>query len=297
MMKRLTTLFLLPLIISAPLLAGEAAKQKGTFEPEMVTIPGGSFHMGDLSGTGYSNQGPAHQVTIEPFQMGKYEVTKAEFASFIKASGYQTDAEKNTDGDMGCLVDKGGNWEWQAGTSWQKHLFKQTDNDPVVCISWNDASAYIEWLKGQSGKNYRLPTEAEWEHAARAGSKTLYPWGDEASHEHANYGKDECCGGFIQGRDQWEHTSPVGSFPANAYGLHDMHGNVWEWAEDCWNRSYEGAPTDGAAWNSGSCSRHVIRGGSWDDKPKVLRSPYRNKDHTEDRGNYIGFRLALPLSK
>ena len=249
--------------------------------------------MGDISGAGFSNQKPVHRVTIKSFQMSKYEVTKAEFAAFIKATGYRTDAEKNAGGDKGCLGYSNGNWNWQPGTSWRDPVFKQRDGGPVVCISWNDAKAYIKWLKGESGKNYRLPTESEWEYAARAGSDTQYPWGNQASHEYANYGKDKCCGGLAQGRDRWEYTSPVGSFASNAFGLHDMHGNVWEWTDDCWNGSYQGAPTDGSAWNSGDCGRRVLRGGSWDDKPKGVRSAYRHWDHVDDRGNYIGFRLVL----
>ena len=302
MIKLFFALLMAPLVFSTSLFANESLSAtqekshpvvKSSFEPEMVEIPAGSFRMGDISGTGFKNQKPVHQVTIKSFQMSKYEVTKAEFSAFIKATGYRTDAEKGTAGNEGCLVNSNGVWEWQSGTSWQDHTFKQGDNEPAVCISWSDAKAYIKWLKDESGKNYRLPTESEWEYAARAGSETHFTWGNEPSHEHANYGKDECCGGWAEGRDRWVNTSPSGSFAANAFGLHDMHGNVWEWTEDCWNRKYKGAPTDGAAWNSGDCGRHVLRGGSWDDKPRAIRSAHRFWEHTNDRGNYIGFRLVL----
>ena len=266
---------------------------KNSFEPEMVEIPGGHFQMGDIAGIGFRNQKPVHQATIKPFQMSKYEVTKAEFAAFINATGFQTDAEKNSAENKGCLVYSNSDWNWQSGTHWRDHAFKQEDREPVVCISWSDAKTYIKWLNKESGESYRLPTESEWEYAARAGSNTNFPWGDVPSHEYANYGKDECCGGLAEGRDRWVNTSPAGSFTANAFGLHDMHGNVWEWTDDCWNKNYKDAPANGTARSSGDCGRRVLRGGSWDDKPKLIRSAHRFWEHINDRGNFIGFRLVL----
>lgn len=305
MIKHFSILLLTPLISSSLLFAKESygntqqkslGAVKSALDPEMVELPGAHFRMGDISGFGFKNQKPVHEVAIQPFQMSKYEISKGEFALFIKATGYRTDAEKNI-GNKGCLVDNNGNWDWVPGSSWRDPVFKQGDKEPVVCVSWNDANAYANWLKGETGKDYRLPTEAEWEYAARAGGENHFPWGGEPSHEHANYGKDECCGGVAIGRDRWVNTSPAGAFPANAFGLHDMHGNVWEWTADCWNSSYKGSPTDGAAWNSGDCGRRVLRGGSWDDKPMSIRSAHRFWEHIKDRGNYIGFRLALSLPR
>ena len=141
---------------------------------------------------------------------------------------------------------------------------------PVINVSWNDAQDYVEWLSAQTGHAYRLLSEAEWEYVARAGSSTVYSWGDDIGSNRANC---DGCG------SQWDYdrTAPVGSFAANGFGVHDMHGNVWEWVEDCWNGSYAGAPTDGSAWRSGECEQRVLRGGSWNISPEVppLRVPPR----------------------
>ena len=139
---------------------------------------------------------------------------------------------------------------------------------PIMNVSWNDAREYVAWLSSQTGHTYRLLTEAEWEYAARAGSATQFSWGNEIGQERAN------CGGCST---QWDfvQTAPVGSFAANAFGLHEMHGNVWEWVEDCWNGSYSGAPANGDAWLSGDCSQRILRGGSYDDFPYDLRSAIR----------------------
>ena len=156
---------------------------------------------------------------------------------------------------------------------------------PVINVSWEDAVAYTAWLSEATGERYRLPSEAEWEYAARAGSVTKYSWGNEVGHNRANCYR---CG------SQWdrEMTAPVGSFRPNVWGLHDMHGNVWEWVQDCWNGNYQGAPTDGAAWESGDCSQRVLRGGSWDYNPRYLRSANRTNDLTMYRNFTVGFRVA-----
>jgi formylglycine-generating enzyme required for sulfatase activity len=172
------------------------------------------------------------------------------------------------------------------------------DKRPVINVNWFDAKEYVNWLNSlpTRGKGkYRLLSEAEWEYAARAGTTTAYPWGVKASHEFANYGKDECCDGLAQGRDKWVNTSPVGSFPANRFGLYDMHGNVWEWTEDCWNESYKGAPADGRPWTTGGCSRRVLRGGSWLDGPQLLRSANRFWYNSSNWYVNYGFRLARTL--
>jgi formylglycine-generating enzyme required for sulfatase activity len=155
----------------------------------------------------------------------------------------------------------------------------------VVCVSWEDAKTYVEWLGKETGQLYRLPSEAEWEYACRAGTTTRYWWGDDSpTPEQANFGMNV------------RRTTEVGFYPANPWGLHDMHGNVWEWVEDCWNDSYEGAPNDGSAWTSGDCSRRVLRGGSWNYEPELLRSALRSVDLTGGRDNYVGFRVARTLS-
>ena len=241
--------------------------------PQMVVIPAGSFMMGSpKSEKGrQDDEGPQRRVTIpQPFAVGKFEVTFDEWGACVKAggcNGYRPE-------------DKG----WGRGRR------------PVINVSWNDAKAYVKWLRERTGKEYRLLSEAEWEYVARGGKgRRKYWWGNSASHEYANYGKDECCDGLKKGRDKWKYTSPVGSFPANPFGLHDMHGNVWEWVEDCYQYSYKGALTNGKAWTTGSCDLRVLRGGSWGGHPQSLRSAYRLEVWPGGRGIDNGFRVARSL--
>ena len=140
---------------------------------------------------------------------------------------------------------------------------------PVIDVSWDDTQAYVRWLSRETGKPYRLLSEAEWEYVARAGSTTKYWWGNEADHAHANYGKDECCGGAVAARIAGSITSPVGSFAANAFGLFDTAGNVWEWVADCWHDSYQGAPNDGSVWAGGNCDRPRVARRFLDHHPVV----------------------------
>ena len=225
---------------------------------EMVSIPGGTFRMGDLSGEGRYNERPVHSVTVPAFRLGKYEVTFAQWDACVADGGCDGYSPDDAGGGRG--------------------------NRPVINISWDDIQTYIAWLNGRTGGNYRLPTEAEWEYAARAGSTTLYSWGDDIGSNRANCNDD--CG------DSYEYAAPVGSFPANAWGLHDMHGNVWEWVQDCWNESYQGAPTDGSAWESGVCGQRVFRGSSWKLNARSLRSAYRGRSARAARSYLLGFRLA-----
>ena len=159
----------------------------------------------------------------------------------------------------------------------------------MIRVSWDDAVAYTQWLSAQTGEQYRLPSEAEWEYEARAGTETAYSWGNKVGRNRANCRR---CG------SQWDdqQTAPVGSFRPNGWGLHDMHGNVLEWVQDCWNRSYQGAPADGSAWESEDCALRVLRGGSWDDGPRYLRSPDRGRSSTTGRGDRHGFRVARPVT-
>lgn len=222
--------------------------------------------MGCVSGKDCeNNEKPIHMVTLKPFQMGKYEVTQNQWSD-VMGSSYR---------------------------SWQ-HICSDC---PVDSIDWDHIKEYLVRLNLLTGKEYRLPTEAKWEYAARAGSETSFPWGDKASHDNANYGNK--VGGLVKGKDKWEKTSPVGSFPANAFGLHDMHGNVIEWTEDCWNHSYVGAPTDGSAWRrDGGCSNLVVRGGAWFGSSVSIRSASRFPGRvTRDfRNTYRGFRVVLSRS-
>jgi len=228
--------------------------------PEMVAIDSGSFEMG--SNNGASDEKPVHRVSIRSFLMGKTEVTQ-------------------------------GQWKAMMGSN-PSHFSTCGDDCPVEQVSWNDAQSYVQKLSQQTGKSYRLPTEAEWEYAVRARSTTNYPWGDTASHEYANYGTDSV--GLALGRDRWENTAPVGQFSANAFGLYDMSGNVWEWVEDVWQSDYSGAPTDGSAWTSGVDQSHrVLRGGSWNSNRGSLRSAYRSGSKPDNRVSVSGFRIARTL--
>ena len=252
--------------------------------PQMVYIPAGSFRMGDISGGGKDREKPVHRVSVKAFLMSTTEVTVGQFRTFVKASSYKTEAEQ---GD-GCYVYENGSWDKLSKANWRNPGFKQSANEPVVCVSWNDAQRYVDWLNKETGEQYRLPSEAEWEYAARAGSETKYSWGNSIGNNKANC---DGCG------SRWDDskTAPVASFAANAFGLYDMHGNVWEWTQDCWNGSYKGAPSDGTAWLSGDCGRRVLRGGSWVSNPNNLLSAYRFRDVADSRSFNYGFRLARTL--
>jgi len=197
----------------------------GSQGPEMVRIPAGSFRMGDIQGGGDSDEKPVHEVSLSAFAMGKYEVTVGEFKRFVKATKYKTDAEKGGS----CWVYRGSN----SGKNWRNPSFSQNDNHPVTCVSWNDATAYTIWLSEQTGKEYRLPTEAEWEYSARAGTDTKYWWGNNIGTNKANC---DGCG------SEWDNTktAPVGSFKENPFGLHDTVGNVWEWTCSEYESKYQG---------------------------------------------------------
>ena len=244
--------------------------------PEMVVIPAGSFLMGSPeSEEGRSDdEGPVHRVTIpRAFAVGVYEVTVAEYREFVSAAGHN--------GGMDCMIVSEGHWKFEG--SWRNPGFEQTDSAPVVCVSWEDAQAYVLWLSRKTGREYRLLSEAEWEYAARAGTTTRYSFGDEITPSDAYY--DRNIG----------KTQPVGSYRANGFGLHDMHGNVWEWVQDCWNVSYAGAPNNGDAWETGDCSGRVLRGGSWFFYSRDLRSASRRPSTGIHSSDY-GFRVARTLT-
>ena len=226
--------------------------------PEMVVVPAGSFTMGSPENeVGRSkNEGPQHGVTIQqPFAVGKYEVTRGEFARFVAATGHAT--------GNSCWGYDGSDWKDRSGRGWRNPGFTQTKRDPAVCVSWEDVKAYVRWLSAKTGRRYRLLSEAEWEYAARAGTAGPFHFGATISTDRANYDGNYVYGSGAKGIYR-RKTVPVGGFSANAFGLHDMHGNVWEWVEDCWHGNYQGAPTDGRTWTQGGyCQYRVTRGGSW----------------------------------
>lgn len=255
--------------------------------PEMVVVPAGSFTMGspESEPDRTADEGPQHRVTFaRPLAVAKYAITRSEFARFVEASGYRV--------PPGCMIMKAGRWSDHRMASWRHPGFAQTDTDPVVCVNWNDAVAYAEWLSHHSGHDYALPTEAEWEYAARAGTSTPHYWGRTPSHDFANYGADRCCGPAAAGKDRWQYTSPAGSFPPNAFGLYDMQGNTWEWVQDCWHRNYEGAPHDGTAWTRESCVDRVLRGGAWMCPGPFQRAAVRELHDLSGRFDFVGFRVV-----
>lgn len=233
--------------------------------PEMVVVPAGSFTMGSPeSEAGRStDEGPQRQVTIrQPIAVGKYEVTFDEWDACVAAGGC-----KQNPGDEG----------WGRGRR------------PVINVSWHDAKAYVAWLSKRTGKSYRLLTEAEWEYSARAGTTTRYAFGNTITKSQAQFSE-----GTLGSAGK---TVEAGSFKPNAFGLHDMHGNVWEWTEDHWHENYEGAPLDGTAWTKdGDASRLVLRGGSWVITPRDLRSATRFRNTTDYRINLFGFRVGRTLT-
>jgi formylglycine-generating enzyme required for sulfatase activity len=224
--------------------------------PQLVLIPPGAFNMGSTEM--FPFEGPVHQVTIhKAFYIGQREVTIDEWGACV--------------GDGGCSYTP----PRQGGTS---------GSLPVTNLDWSDAQKYVAWLKQKTGKAYRLPSESEWEYAARAGTRTTYPWGDKMEPNRAN------CSGCNDPKNSG--VVPTGSFPANGFNLFDMSGNAAEWVEDCWNDSYKAAPTDGSAWTKPQCQERVLRGGSFNNDPRYLRSASRFKYDFDVRYYTNGFRVV-----
>ena len=260
------------ILVSLPLWSqqdtGDSAPSPGeTFQdcdecPKMV-VPSGEFRMGSPARErGPRYERPLHRVRIDyRFAVGVYEVTFDEWYACIDGGGcgnYLPDIPDDI---------------------WDR------ENRPVINVSWDDAQSYVRWLSAQTGKSYRLLSESEWEYVARAGTETAYSWGDSIGVNRAN------CKGCSSAWDS-TRTAPVGSFAANAWGVYDMHGNVWEWVQDCWKGDYEDAPTDGSARESREGCSRVTRGGSWSDSPRDLRSAKRDLWSTDFRSYDLGFRVA-----
>jgi formylglycine-generating enzyme required for sulfatase activity len=262
--------------------------------------------MGSEDGEAGRPEGPIHEVVLRrAFALGRTEVTVSEFRRFVEATGYRV--------APGCRVQsrtvvKGERvgWDDRSDAGWQAPGFIRplADDLPVACVGHDDARAYAAWLAKTTGKPYRLPTEAEWEYAARAGSRGIYPWGNNADLgcTHANtYDRSgrkslDFGWGFADCDDGHAEAAPVGSFAPNAFGLHDMIGNVWEWTADCHRLTYEGAPTDGSAVPGGAdCARWTVRGGGWMTRPSRNRLTFRGRDPVDARYSYFGFRVARDL--
>ncbi|WP_137128444.1 SUMF1/EgtB/PvdO family nonheme iron enzyme [Roseomonas sp. HF4] len=268
--------------------------------PEMVVIPPGRFVMGSPASERWreADEGPQREVTlVRPVALGLGPVTVGQFVAFAQATGRRMTAACR----RWNMADD--SFVPTPALGWTNPGFPQGQDHPVVCVSWHDAQAYARWLSERTGRRYRLPTEAEWEYAARAGTRTAWWWGDDeaAQCRHAN-GIDQhvlrtvgspgryvfapCSDGFM-------HTSPVGRFAANGFGLHDMVGNAWQWVQDCHHPSYEGAPaTASEAVENRDCALRVLRGGAWTNAPRFLRSADRLRNDPALRFTFVGFRVA-----
>ena len=237
--------------------------------PELVVIPTGEFMMGSTDAERQwavdrgaepewvENEKPQHLVRIaHSLAIGRFPVTFEQYDRFARITG------RDQPGDAG----------WGRGRR------------PVINVSWEDSKAYVDWLAAETGKPYRLLSEAEWEYACRAGTTTRYWWGDEITPENANYGSNV------------DRTSEIGGYPINPFGLCEMNGNVWEWVEDCWNDSYEDAPDDGSAWTRGDCGRRVLRGGTWKTEIWKLRPANRFGVRAGEWKDDFGLRVAKTLT-
>lgn len=308
------SLFVLVLSLLPGLAAAAEARAPGSVFrdcadcPEMVVVPAGRFAMGSpaalteregITEKRGKRERPVHEVTIaKPFAIGRFEVTRAEYAAFAAASGRT--------GGEGCRHWTGTGFAVDATKSWRDPGYPQTDRDPATCLSWEDATAYAAWLAAHTGQPYRLPSEAEWEYAARAGSDAARFWGDDAAAACA-YGNvyDDAAARTGEFPDMTPHgcddghakSAPVGSFRPNRFGLHDTAGNVWEWTADCWHVTYGGAPADGGARTAGGdCGQRVLRGGAWISIARYLRSANRSKMAIGARIYRNGLRLARDLA-
>jgi formylglycine-generating enzyme required for sulfatase activity len=286
----------------------------------MVELPMGSYLRGSQDeDERNTDEGPVKRVDIRyRLAMGRTEVTRKLFGEFVAERAYKTEAERSG----GCRVKTGGEWKNNPDRDWRKPGFAQDPDHPVVCVSWNDAQAFVQWLNQKAGLSsndphrYRLPSESEWEYAARGVTSPeqnrngaqhwRYPWGNDAQH------KDQCR--YANGADQtlmkdgWTdivsfaecedghvYTAPAGKLVANAFGLHDMLGNAWEWTQDCWRSDYDQYPVDGKPYEQASCASRSLRGGSWSGNARLLRSAYRNGHTPSFASFFVGFRLTRML--
>lgn len=294
--------------------------------PVMVVVPAGSFTMGSTQEERVREglpkppkvpfdfaqfEQPMHEVAFtKPFAIGKYEISRGQYAEFIEETGYPTsskcwawDAKSDNYAEMA-------GWVVQQGKSWKDPGFTQEDDHPVVCVDFADTNAFAAWLSGKTGHVYRLPNEAEWEYAARAGTDTTRPWGNDidASCDYTNVADNTLAAthprpanyaDFIpfDCDDGWVYTAPVQSFKPNAFGLHSVLGNVAEWTDDCFHESYEGAPVDGSAWRDNYCALGtIVRGGGWYSFPWTVRSAHRVRgENLDTRYGATGFRLVREL--
>ncbi len=268
----------------------------------MMHLPAGRFIMGvavdeedreQLAESFRGRSEPRRTLEVAAFSIGIHEVTRGQFRRFVDATNYRAE---------GCFVWAGSEFVERSDRSWRHSGFPQEDDHPAVCVSWNDAQAYVRWLGEVTSRRYRLPSEAEWEYAARAGNDSIRFWGDDpllacrfangADDATATWASSAIDGGVHSCNDGNAHTAPVGRFQANAFGLHDVLGNAAEWTQDCWRPDYRDARVDAVAVATGDCAMRVVRGGAWDEGPAGLRVAYRVGSPTTVRVYGRGFRVA-----
>jgi formylglycine-generating enzyme required for sulfatase activity len=248
---------------------------------ELLYVKAGSFTMGGTIApvaVWEADQRPEHRVTLtRGYYLGRTEVTRGQFAAFVKATGYKTDAERS---GTSWSLNSAGSWADVPGVSWQNPPFPQTDDHPVICVSWNDAKAFCDWAAKKTGRAVSLPTEAEWEYACRAGTKTAWSFGD-----------DEAASGDYAWtmRNSGSQTHPVGLKKPNPWGFCDIHGNAWEWVQD-WVAPYSSEATDPTGASAGEF--RVARGGRWDTVPSFAHAMFRGQVAPSSRASYLGFRVA-----
>lgn len=316
--KGMTLLRTLPLCVLLLLTGARfATAQAANPGPDMVVIRGGTFAQGSPEHEAGRRdvEGPQHPVELASFKISRTEVTVADFRHFVESSGYLTDAERDaptwgnpSEGCFSHLTPGAHSAQWVPRRSWRDPGYPQEDTHPVVCVSWNDAQAYIRWLSELAGSEYRLPSESEFEYAHRAGMETPWPWPSDV---------DPCLfssqaerrlidaipdwrGEAAQCDDGYPFTAPVGTFPPNDFDLMDMAGNVSEWVQDCWHENYAGAPSSGSAWEleeDEPCEDRVLKGGDFVSSPSRLRSAHRSSIHPAFRTYHAGFRIAESLGE
>jgi formylglycine-generating enzyme required for sulfatase activity len=271
--------------------------------PEMVVVPAGGFSMGSSKeeiarGLAAANEAPQHKVVLaETIAIGRFEVTRDQYAAFVDATGHEDSGR--------CFTLEQNSPQERENRSFLMPGYAQQGNHPAVCVSWTDAQAYVDWLTRITGKSYRLPSEAEYEYAARAGSAARFGSSDDAAQlcRFAN-GADQSAkaaglpddADYMACTDGYPYTAPVGSFAANAFGLNDLIGNVWEWTADCFADDYGTAPSDSAARNQAGCPARAVRGGDWFSTASLLRPAVRATAKPDSRYDDIGFRVVRTLA-
>jgi formylglycine-generating enzyme required for sulfatase activity len=303
-MNRVSVLVMVSLVAATALHANEKGVVKNSIGMSLVRIAAGEFVMGSPeSEEGHSEVEPQHRVRItRPFYLGKYEVTIGQFRKFVEATGYVTTLERTKKEGFGFDPQVPG-IEIQTGFTWKHNGFGETDDHPVVNVDWDDASAFCKWLSKAEDGMYRLPTEAEWEYACRAGTTTRYSTGEEeetlksaANLADASFlAKYPAATWSVEWNDGHPFTAPVGSFAANRWGLHDMHGNVWEWCQDWYAADYyRNSPVDDPQGPK-TGEIHVLRGGAFTNRLRFVRSADRDAKRPGYRYNFTGFRVVKEI--